>query len=130
MTGSSSSGLAPWLAAVVHESPRVYRTILVIEPRRPLPDKVPLTDGVLIVSATLAEVDFALLSRLRPDMVLAPLMTPEFDILDLARRLSALAFRGQLRAYAQRIPDPRLVQREIASACPGLDFDLIVIGAS
>lgn len=129
MTGSSPLRLAPWLAAVVHESPRVYRKILVIEPHPPQPDTLPGTDGAVIASATLAEVDAALLSRLCPDVVLAPLMTPEFDILDLARRLSALAFRGHLRAYAPRIPDPRLVQREIASACPGLDFDLIVVDA-
>ncbi|MBW6507417.1 MAG: hypothetical protein K0B00_11780 [Rhodobacteraceae bacterium] len=75
----------------------------------------------------LAAVDAGLLVRLRPDVVLAPLMTPSFDMLDLARMLWMLDFRGQVRALTPAIPDPHLVCSEIMAACPGLDFDLIVV---
>lgn len=126
MRGSQPARMAPWLTAALAVSVPENRRILVIDPHQPLsaPHGV---KGAEIGRATLVEVDQDLLARLCPDVVLAPLMTQDFDILDLARRLRALGYRGRLRAYAPRIPDPHLVQREISAACPGLDFDLIVI---
>ncbi|WP_372839683.1 hypothetical protein [Phaeovulum sp.] len=79
--------------------------------------------------ATFAMVDGELLARLGPDVVLAPLMTSSFDVLDLALRLVTLGYRGTLRAVTRKIPNPRLVEHEIASAYPELSFELIVLDA-
>lgn len=126
MTGSQSVGPRPWFFTALNTLATGNSTVLLIEPG-PCPSATPVGIGdENIAFATLAAVDAGLLDRIRPDVVLAPLMTPAFDVLDLARLLSALGYRGQLRAVTPGIPDPRLVRREIAAACPGLDFELVV----
>ncbi|MDP1667728.1 hypothetical protein [Phaeovulum sp.] len=127
MTGSHPARPTPWLAAALDATAAEHRRILLIDPRHPQPMALRGLKGADITFATLAAVDAGLLDRTTPDVVLAPLMTPSFDVLDLARRLRALGYRGQLRAFTPNIPDPHLVRSEIASACPGLDFDLIVL---
>lgn len=68
------------------------------------------------------------LAILRPDVVLTPLVGAGFDCLDVALALCEAGYAGQLRAVVSFVPNPALVRREIAGACPGLDFDLIVTG--
>lgn len=74
-----------------------------------------------------AEVTGAALDRIRPDVVLSPLVSPEFDCWDLAERLAEAGFRGTYRAVAATVPNPALVRREIADRFPGLDFDLVLL---
>jgi hypothetical protein len=68
------------------------------------------------------------LAALRPDVVLTPLVGPGFDCFDVALALCEAGYSGQLRAVVNFVPNPALVRREIAFACPALDFDLIVTG--
>lgn len=126
MTGSQLTGPGPWSFAVLGALASENGTVLLIEPGPSLPTMQRTGGSDNIAFATLAAVDAALLERIRPAVVLAPLMTPAFDVLDLARLLSALGYRGQLRAVTPGIPDPHLVRREIAAACPGLNFELVV----
>lgn len=68
------------------------------------------------------------LARLRPDVVLTPLVGAGFDCLDVAVALCKAGYRARLRAVVRFVPNPGLVRREIAASCPGLDFDLIMLG--
>lgn len=129
MTGSYPARPVPWLLAALEAMTPHKRRILLIEPRQPLPMALRGLGGAEVSFATLSAVDAALLERVRPDVVLAPLMTPAFDVLDLARLLASLGYKGQLRAFASGIPKPELVRQEIAAACPGIDFDLMVVVA-
>jgi len=70
------------------------------------------------------------LAALRPDVVLTPLVGAGFDCLDVALALSEAGYRARLRAVVRYVPNPGLVRREIAASCPGLDFDLIVLGSA
>ncbi|MCF6315871.1 MAG: hypothetical protein L3J30_06190 [Marinosulfonomonas sp.] len=63
----------------------------------------------------------------QPDIILAPLVTAYFDMLDLAIRLDQLNYEGRIRAITPPLPDPDLVLHEIRFECPALDFDLIEV---
>lgn len=73
------------------------------------------------------EVTAEALDRLRPDIVLSPLVSPGFDCFDLAGVLVGAGFRGLYRAVAPEVPNPGLVRREIADLFPGLDFDMLLL---
>jgi hypothetical protein len=70
-------------------------------------------------------VDAGLLARLRPDLVLAPLMGCRFDCVDLARILIGAGYRGAFRVLSPALPAPEMVRRELAALCPGLSIDLV-----
>ncbi|MCY1125622.1 hypothetical protein OU426_02040 [Frigidibacter sp. RF13] len=63
-----------------------------------------------------------------PDAVLAPLLAPDFDILDVAERLTRLGFRGVLLISTPHLPDPGTVLAEIRGACTGFRAELVEIG--
>lgn len=65
-----------------------------------------------------------------PDLVLSPLLTPEFDALDLARLLAQCGYRGRYLALVDRLPSANLVRREVAAGSPGINFDVIVLDGS
>lgn len=56
--------------------------------------------------------------------VVCPLIGPDFDALDVARRLATLGFRGRLTVLAPALPNPRMVRREIEAAGKGLVVSL------
>lgn len=64
-----------------------------------------------------------------PDAVLAPLLAPDFDILDVTERLARLGFRGLLLISVPPLPDPGTVLAEIRGACSGFRAELVEIGA-
>lgn len=68
-----------------------------------------------------------LFDLIAPTLVLSPLLARGFDCSDLAQVLTSLGFKGRYRAVADALPDPEMIRREIASLCPGLDFDVIVV---
>jgi hypothetical protein len=65
-----------------------------------------------------------------PNLVLAPLLTPQFDALDLARYLSEAGFRGRYLALVDRLPSANLIRREVKAQSPDLNFDLVVLDGS
>ncbi|WP_284163326.1 hypothetical protein [Frigidibacter sp. SD6-1] len=65
-----------------------------------------------------------------PDAVLAPLLAPDFDILDVAERLTRLGFRGILLISTPRLPNPGTVLAEIRGACTGFRAELVEIAES
>jgi hypothetical protein len=61
-----------------------------------------------------------LVASVRPDAVIAPLIQPGWDCVDLACKLHECGFRGTLVICAQALPSVDLVRREIAALCPAL----------
>ena len=74
-----------------------------------------------------AELTTELMELHRPDVVLSPLMSSGFDCVELAYRLVDSGFGGRYRAFAEDIPRPEMVKREIRRSFPGLDFDVLVV---
>jgi len=73
-----------------------------------------------LVHVAWAELSAASLARVLPDAVLAPLWREGFDAVELAERLAGWGFGGWLLVAAPPLPNPRVVQRDIAAACPGI----------
>ena len=75
------------------------------------------------VHASWCHLDTALLTRLRPDVIVAPLMTPRWDILDLARVLTDAGFAGRVLIQSGPLPRRDMVLGEIRAAFPRLGVD-------
>lgn len=74
------------------------------------------------------EITAELLDTLAPDIVMSPLLTNNFDCLDLAQALQAGGFSGRLRIVAPDMPNPKVIQAEIKALCPALDVAFIYVG--
>ncbi|MGB3316997.1 MAG: hypothetical protein WBB85_21615, partial [Albidovulum sp.] len=68
-------------------------------------DKIRHRTGSEVVEVAYPSLTVALLAQLTPDAVFAPLMGPDFDIVEVAERLEKLAFGGHLFAVTSPIPD-------------------------
>ena len=82
------------------------------------------SDG-MVHFAEFHEVTELLLAELSPRLVLSPLLTRNFDCVDLAQRLAQLGYRGPYRAIDIGLPNPRMIVREIRSLVPTLDFEVL-----
>jgi hypothetical protein len=91
---------------------------------------------VLHPDARIQRVPYHMLSERRlsgpdaPGLVLSPLLTPEFDALDLARILTQCGYRGRYLALVDRLPSANLIRREVAAQSPTINFDVIVLDGS
>ncbi|MCX8508085.1 MAG: hypothetical protein ORN49_04265 [Rhodobacteraceae bacterium] len=66
-----------------------------------------------------------LLTDQRPDLILSPLLAPDFDILDVVDRLVRIGFQGRLLAVTGCLPDAIAVQNEVRQQCDSFSFDLV-----
>lgn len=101
--------------------------ILAFEVAPSLLDRVREGMGGSCILARFETLNLQFLAQVMPDTILAPLLGPDFDILDLVDRLSQIGFGGKLRALTLPLPDPDAVRAEVRSHAAGLDFDLIVL---
>jgi hypothetical protein len=62
-----------------------------------------------------------------PVLVLSPLLTAEFDVLDLARMLAQCGYRGRYLALVDKLPSATLIRREVEAQSPTINFDVIVL---
>lgn len=104
--------------------------ILLLDPTRSLPELLRNIDGVSLTIARYSALDSNYLADCRPDMVLAPLVAKEFDVLDLTRRLREIGYAGALRAYCHPLPNVQLIRAEVRHIWPELDFDILEVVAS
>lgn len=103
------------------------RRILVVDPSQALPRALRGVQGATITITQIALLDMALVARVRPDVVLAPLFSSNHDILDLARLLDRVGYRGPLRAYSAPLPNTALVCAEVRQIWGERDFDILEI---
>lgn len=68
-----------------------------------------------------------LIAKHDPHLVVAPLVGPGFDVLDVAGRLLRCGFTGSLRALTTPLPNLSAVRSEIRSHCSDLDVDIVVV---
>ncbi|WP_417586214.1 hypothetical protein [Pararhodobacter oceanensis] len=69
----------------------------------------------------------AMLDSIRPDAIVGPLISPDWDIVDLAITVSALAYSGNFFVLTQPLPRAELVIREVRAVCPNLTVKLIEV---
>ncbi|SOC11990.1 hypothetical protein [Rhodobacter maris] len=106
------------------------RRILVVDPSQALPRALRGVTGASITIARINMLDAELLARVAPDVVLAPLFSPDHDILDLARRLDRIGYQGPLRAYSAPLPNTAIVCAEVRQIWGARDFAILEVPAS
>lgn len=84
---------------------------------------LPVHQGIQF--AGLDDLNGPALSLACPDLIVSPIVTPLFDCIDVAFRLSALHYSGAYRALTRDLPNPAMVRREVRALCPDLDFDIV-----
>lgn len=67
------------------------------------------------------------IAKYQPDVILSPLVTSKYDVIELAIKLEQLNYEGRFRAITAPLPNPDIIVSEIRFECPALDFDLIVL---
>lgn len=93
--------------------------------RSDLPERLLSSKRGRLLEVPLAELDDALIERTQAKTVITPVVTQEFDVLDVAERLHALGFEGTYFALAGKMPNPALIEREVRLAAPGLVFEVV-----
>jgi hypothetical protein len=84
--------------------------------------------GIDLRRAGLEDVTRCLLEETRPRAVASALYWSGGDVLDAALRLQAAGWQGPYRALSPPLPDPGVIEREVRSLCPALDFAVISLG--
>lgn len=114
-TGSRPMGrIARQLLAV--DMPNSYRTALprrIVDPAFDTVTHMPYSD--------LSPTAFM---RVAPDTVVAPLLTKDFDAVELAEYLATLNFEGLLIIVSDVLPNVSIVKREVSRTAPGLTMEL------
>ncbi len=82
------------------------------------------TEGVAFLSFD--EVTEAMMHVFAPPTVYSPAVSSAFDCIELALLLRHLGFSGAYRAVARDLPNPQLIEREVAQMCPQIDFKMVV----
>lgn len=67
----------------------------------------------------------ALIGRIRPDCVAAPLFSPVFDIVELTQILKESGYQGALMVISPPLPDGPMVLRELQDLAPRMAVRLI-----
>ncbi|MGB3179551.1 MAG: hypothetical protein WBA90_16890 [Albidovulum sp.] len=104
--------------------------ILLVDISPTLMERVHELTGANFVVTTYRNLDASMITRVMPNVILAPLLGQDFDILDLTSKLTGLGYTGVLQAITQPLPNPDAVAREISSHCTGIDFSLVVLEAN
>ena len=63
----------------------------------------------------------------QPSLIVSPALSPVFDCIELAMLLRNIGYKGAYRAVVRDLPKPELIEREVNSACPLLDFGILIV---
>lgn len=74
-----------------------------------------------------ADLNAEVLARVRPDTVVSALFSAECDIIDVAKVLTRLGYRGKLVALAPKLPNPRLIVAELRAVNPDLAVEVVEV---
>ena len=95
--------------------------------------EVPKTVGFITslpVHVTAIPIQFSaleqkLVSSVSPTKVVVPLMARGFDAAEVVEQLATCGFRGSVWVLAPKLPNRRMVERELKSMAPGIQVELI-----
>ena len=86
-----------------------------------------LTDMVGLQFIDIHALDQGMINTQNPDIILSPLVSDDFDAIEVASLLSKLSYNGAYRALTDEVPNPALIKAEVRRHAPNLDFDLVVL---
>jgi hypothetical protein len=103
------------------------RRWLVVEPLPTMGVKVPFTTWDRVVHAQFENVGLQLLNSFDPEIVLAPLIAPRWDVMDLAALLTEARFGGLLLARSRGLPSVDMVLGEIRDMFPDIEVRIQIV---
>ncbi len=110
-------------ASATANDPPTHRTsgrrILVIGPVQP---DAGLDPADIVIHTRFAHLSAAMLATIQPDLVVAPLFTTGWDIMDLAEVLQSGGYAGPVRILSRPLPRSDLVMSEVRALFPGLEL--------
>ena len=86
-----------------------------------------LSDYDDMIFISFQEINEGYLDYYRPSLIVSPALSPAFDCIELAMLLRNIGYRGAYRAIVRDLPNPDLVEREVKSFCPLLDFGVLKV---
>ena len=86
---------------------------------------LPDYDDMIFVS--FQEISEGYLDYYKPSLIVSPALSPAFDCIELAMLLRNIGYKGAYRAIVRDLPNPDLVEREVKSFCPLLDFGVLKV---
>ncbi len=104
------------------------RTVLIIDAAAALRYLAPRPDRQAVIVTQKRMLCASMLQTVRPDAVIGPLITADWDIVDLGLALQSLGYRGDLYALTRPLPRAELVVREVGAVCPSLNVMLLETG--
>lgn len=106
---------------------RLARAVLIVEAQEALGllDPAPLRQSVVLTQKRM--LSRQMLNSVQPDAIVGPLISPTWDIVDLAIVLEDFGYVGDLYALTRPLPRAELVVREVGAVCPRLTVHLLEI---
>lgn len=106
---------------------RDARTVLLIDAAQALRQLSPRPglQSVVVTQKRMLGVD--MIRTVRPDAIIGPLITANWDIVDLGIELEELGYTGDLFALTQPLPRAELVIREVSAVCRYLNVRLLEV---
>lgn len=101
------------------------RTVLLIDAADVLSRLSPRPGHQSVVLTQMRMLSDTMLANVRPDAIVAPLITADYDIVDLGILLEELGYRGDLYALTRPLPRAELVILEVGAVCPRLNVRLL-----
>lgn len=80
------------------------------------------TPGCVVVPPE--KVDWTLIARHEPELILSPLFMGKIDALDIALMLARVEYGGKYRVVASALPRPDVISADILREAPALDFGI------
>ncbi len=111
----------------IPKSVRLASSFLTIETPKFLWNHLPRSDGQTVVCTHWRFLEHSVLEAVRPDIILAPLTQPNWDLMDLGSFLQRNKYSGLLCAVTQPLPSVEMIAKEFAIQFPLLTIDILEI---
>lgn len=104
---------------------RDAQTILLIDASGALPLLSPRPEKQSVILTQMRMLGATMLRTVNPDAIIAPLISSDWDIVDLGILLEEMGYCGTLFALTRPLPRAELVIREVSAVCPRLTVRLL-----
>lgn len=103
------------------------KRVLALDPTQSIPRLLKDVHGILLSVGQYETLSATQLRDVDPEVILAPLVAPNYDILDLMRELREMAYTGAVRAYCNPLPSLKIVRAEVVQIWAECDFEIFEV---
>lgn len=100
-------------------------SVLLIEASQAMPLLDPRPGVQTVILTHRRMLSAKMLDTVRPDIIVAPLIAGDWDLVDLGATLQSLGWRGPVHALTRPLPRGELILGELSALYPALSFHLL-----